>query len=598
MTTKKNSQAKATPRGGRKANNKKSRAKSRASGVATGPSMGSVPKPFSMATAPVAMALTSGQGQFAKVIGRKRGKDGLEIVTIEGRQLLQKALLRSTTSQVLTTAEGAAVPGIPLAPYYIGGLCQTLCQGYSSFAFENAELEYFPASASSQAAPIAMGFQPNVLDPVMIAGEDEGGVSGALFRGISSLASMAAGPVWGPIAMRVGEELGSTLMESARKWYNNVKVAGGLITDVTDEQTVDDFLYNQRVYDSLLDTFLAANAAALTSGTRPTPPAVALSSLKERRVAAIRRERLKTMRSAMDASTQGMLFAATDGPYTGAVDGSGLAPAGEIYFKYRVNLAGPVDQQSTTSASSSKTGDPLDDVDADPFHKAYAPSDRSRYLFTSLLDSIAFTAPPPRPQIAGIQPLAVKVQQMGRRFQVGGSQPDAEGHVFRGYFDGEEFEVRAPSRTQALHALYQEAIRRAGSVPAIESGPTAVPTSTWARPRSEDQEWYSVLAEIQKIEAALPTTTRLGPAIHSVRTARGNDGRLNALAIFAGAFTMHNEAPASYKTSVGGWLSSMKNPAWETPSARAKVYHQLTDPWFGEGDIVVVDLPTSENGAD
>jgi len=353
--------------------------------------IGAKPERMLTVSAPVAKQLVKGRGQYVKVMNRERRSDGLEYVTVKFHQLLQRAILRNNGSQVLADANGNPSPGVPVNPYFIGGLLAKTAVPYNSFKFEELKAYYVAGASTQQPATIALGYLPSydLADSVM-RDESEGGVISGLFRAITALASNATAPVWGEIALEVGKRFGAPLAEAALKWFSNYKVSTASVEEADDEFSLDKLQQQVVTYVNALDGFLVANAATLPLGTRPTVPVplIPIATSRDRRMADMRHRSMTLLGTGLRETTQGILLASADGPYTGPVDANGIAPAGEIFVEGTVIFCAVSD---TSTAQSAIYGDPLDVEDpVDHLHSSYNPTDRFRYVISKFVDNTEF----------------------------------------------------------------------------------------------------------------------------------------------------------------------------------------------------------------
>jgi len=470
------------PKQARKNKNKAKSAKSVIPAI-----IGHAPTRTQFQEVPVARAMVSGQQEFAQIRSRNMDKDGNMSITVVGRQRLQKAILRNTNGHVFTTSSGSSVPGILMAPYYIGGVLAKIGAPYQRYRFKKTRVFSASSASTSEPAALALGYNPtssmsDAMEKIMVP-EDEGGIAGALYQGIGALAAAAFGPVWGSIALEVAKPLG----EAALKWYSNYKTGVSLHQDQSDEFTSENLLDTLRNYENELNTFLAANSTALPSGTRPTPPGTALNiaQLQGRRVSAIRLQQKTILRNELDRTVQGVILGATDGPYTGPVDGSGVAPLGEVFIEYEVEFTGVVGTDGLTLAGSDQTGDPLDDADpSDPAHMAYSAADRCAYVFNIVKDytpTITVADPSPRTPWTTLRD-RVK-QTHGDRFRLVTVGFDKVDYKVIYECCGRRYEARGEDRVSAIESAYAHAVTLGPFYPALP-GASAIP--------DDSQEWLVV----------------------------------------------------------------------------------------------------------
>lgn len=358
--------------------------------------LGAKPTGFKYASPPVATQLVAGQEEYARVTGRGKDKNGLEFVTVSGRQKLASGLLRSTSTAVLADSTGTAINALPLSPYYCGGMMGRVASAYEQYRFKRISIQYCPTSGTNQTAGIAMSYLPFDPDVATLPLENEGGLLAALYDRIISMASVATGPVWGPIVSKVGSllgEIGPPMVEAAYKWFDNRKVQAFTAAERTAMESGAQES-DLSAYLTALNAWLVANAGVLPAGTPPVVGHVADYVLDSR----ARRDAMNTvafrqwnqeMVVSSKQSVQGLFAAAANAKYTTSEPNSdpvtGTAPCGDFYIDYAIELSNPQGNQRSVSETFGTSGDPLDVSDpTDPYHLTASVADRSVYLLTAL----------------------------------------------------------------------------------------------------------------------------------------------------------------------------------------------------------------------
>jgi len=391
-----------------KKNNKKNQSKvSRRSrkGGPGGAVLGAKPTNFEYASPPVATTLVAGMEEYGRVTSRGKDKNGLEFVTVQGRQKLNAGLLRNNSTAILSDSVGNACNALPLSPYYCGGMMSRLASAYEQYRFKKISIQYAPACGTNQTAAIAMSYLPFDSDVMTMALENEGGLLAALYDRIISMASVAAGPVWSPIVSKVGEflgEIGPPMVEAAFKWFDNKKVQAFTAAERTSQESSAPET-DLNLYLSALQSYLTANAGVLVSGTPPVGGHIADwvldSAARKNALNAVNfRQWNQEMITASNQQIQGLFAAAANAKYLSTEPNgdpaSGTAPCGDFYIDYVIELSNPQGVQRSTAQTFGNSGDPLDTSDpTDPYHLTATTADRAFYLINALKHFNVLLAP-------------------------------------------------------------------------------------------------------------------------------------------------------------------------------------------------------------
>lgn len=341
------------------------------------------PSGMTFASLPASISALTGRGNTVRVKSRTKDKSGVETVVLTFHQKLQNLVGRETGSMVLTASDGTPVAGIPVSPYFIGGVLGDVSFPFQQWRIVSLKPVFVPSQGSIQPGTLAIAYQPTVNpSESFFIDEEDGGTVGALYDALLSMASVAAGPVWGPLVLPVGKALKTVLAEAAFKWLANLAPSAVSSTEDSDEYLLSQAVFNAATYGSLLQTFLTANAGALPSGTRPTAPGTwphsDLNAASLRLKQAARNRAFENNTQTLSRTTQGMIYAALNGPYTGTTV-SGLADLGVLYVEGEIELINPVAGGPSESNYGNK-GDPLDAIDTDPMHRSHSPADRYQYM--------------------------------------------------------------------------------------------------------------------------------------------------------------------------------------------------------------------------
>jgi hypothetical protein len=292
-----------------------------------------------------------------------------------------------------------------------------IARPYRIFRFKKFRLLYEQGCATTATANLAMGYLPSFphADSALLLDESLGGVFGALYRALLSAATVAAGPVYGPLVADVGamvEKAAPVLAEAALKWYQNRKPSTSITQQATQMQNLDNYLVEGvDPFVTALHTYLAANSSILIHGTLPTAPTLGgfdQDQLEE----AVDRNNKASFGTELEQTVQGAVYAALNGPYQGAVNESGTAPLGDFYIEYEIELGDPV-FESAPDPGFNVSGDGLDNADSDPWHLSYDAPDRMSYVISELTATLPDTVSKPRLALEGPRAYEELVRSLG-----------------------------------------------------------------------------------------------------------------------------------------------------------------------------------------
>lgn len=359
---------------------------------------GGAPGPLRMLAAPAAVAQGSSRRNYATIVSRGKGKDGLDTIRVKFHQYFHQCLARNTGSFLFTSSDLAPVAGLPLSPISLGSAVSLIAAPWQLYRFENISAEFVPSVGTSQPGSVAVAYIPPNTDSkqtMFALDESEGGVLGGLYRSLLSASTVAAGPVWGPLVAVVGdlaEKKSPLLKESFIKWFRNMTASFSFnANSVNDVESLDLAAQRNEDFETALHAYLKDNAASLPAGILPDRISTDLTSVKERQMAAMARAVRQSIEDALTNTSQGSIMACLDQPYAGTVATSGgyagTAVIGAIWVSGEITFTSPFPVTTTNLVDS---GNPLDLADPGdvPRHLAYSPADRFRYLKDAYLNTI------------------------------------------------------------------------------------------------------------------------------------------------------------------------------------------------------------------
>jgi hypothetical protein len=220
--------------------------------------------PLLRPSAPASMGVGPSTMRTHVTLGKKfKGDGGIEVTPATFRQYLTGASSNSTNSALFCKPgmPNANMPlGIAVNPMLLGGRLQMIAEAYRQYRFKKLVVEYVPGCPSTQNFSLALGYNPrgvnNTIVPSSVAlegGVPTAGPGATLFTKLLSLASVAAGPLWGPVIVEAAG-LAGPLVNGMTKWWRNAKpsVSTGML-----ESLVANFAAARLEHNKLLGIYQA-----------------------------------------------------------------------------------------------------------------------------------------------------------------------------------------------------------------------------------------------------------------------------------------------------------------------------------------------------
>lgn len=355
--------------------------------------------------------LGAGRRNYANIRSSKMEK-GVQKLVVDFGQFVSDLTGRNNSNHILSDSTGMPVQGIPIAPYYIGGLLWDIAKNYDQFRFQKLEVAFIPTAGTDQSGTFTAAYLPNGADLVAIERLELNGdssifgVLGSAFKVALGAVASAAGSVFAPLKVAVGTEIlkgavgvGSALATAATKYFQNKKIATADLS-VLGQQMLDQIqraedaaLFDSNVKNWMTD-LLTQNPTLVSSITPFTAPtsgtitgADALTMLHT-----LLQQAEGELCCSLGLNAHGVLLAASQHPIATSAP-SGVTPLGSIYLTGTVELVGLAGTSLATSGSAAFTyGDPLDVADPDPDHKLYDAVDRTAYLSVAIRGFATFSA--------------------------------------------------------------------------------------------------------------------------------------------------------------------------------------------------------------
>lgn len=350
-----------------------------------GPATSVISARSSYETVPAAIAPVNGslqshftwKGDAAKV-------GGVETRVASFRQMLSPLQLSSMNAGLFPMAADqpyAVKSRIPLAPLFVGGNVYKQSSAYRLWKFDDIKLEYIPTVPTTTQHGVCIGYDPGIYPSAQTSTISESGNLGTLFNGMLNLATVAAGPTWGPL-VATGAGLARAGVEKALSWFQNRKITSSynqilqiLQDDVVRADDLDTYLTALSAHVTALDTAtsITGNPAYTVGPLFGDPLALAY------RLADTVHQIRGSLNSEILACTQGHIDATAD-TY---LPGSGVYERiGFLMISGVVTFSDPITTDDSSLLVGSFYGDPMDTdhPETAPYHQSWNPGVRARYL--------------------------------------------------------------------------------------------------------------------------------------------------------------------------------------------------------------------------
>lgn len=348
--------------------------------------------------------LSAGRKNYANIVSSKM-TGGVQTTTVSFGQYVCPLLGRNNSNHILSDSSGMPMQGLPVAPYYIGGLLWDIAKNYDQYRFVNLEVNIIPTAGTEQSGTYTCAYLPNGADLVAVNRMEPNGdssifgVLGSAFKAALGATASAAVSVFAPLAVSVGKEalkgltgaVGSSLSTAAAKYFQNKKIAVANLRELATQ--IEDQLARAESAKELDDAAIAWMQSLLSENPTLTNssaiPAALVSPIVNGADALALAHTLLTQAEnelccSLGLNCHGTLLLSTQDPILPG-NNTGITPLGSLYISGTVELIGLTGFSLATSGSVSSTyGDPLDDIDPDPSHMSYAAPDRSAYLAVAI----------------------------------------------------------------------------------------------------------------------------------------------------------------------------------------------------------------------
>lgn len=323
-----------------------------------------------------------------------RRENGVEVVTYDFHQMLSRVANNTADQSAFPSGPGynSNVPSLPMSPYFMGGALAKVAKPFRRYRFTNLTYRYYPSTATSTPNGYAFGYDPRSdLNEIVTAGEDGTFSLTGFYESVLQLASAAAGPTWGPMAVAVGGLLkkgANSLSEGALKWWENRKPTNHIDAVLIAEDTLDKFRALNENDTAVSDWAAAVKVALDGEFTIPELDLVPINTNTTVQIKylsdAVRRIRTDTSMENFK-TVQGMVHGAA----SDFLAGSGLRnTTGFLMVQGTIELLDPFGD--TTSAGTTVEGAPIDlygdpldlsDAAGGPDHWGKTTGERTAYMF-------------------------------------------------------------------------------------------------------------------------------------------------------------------------------------------------------------------------